>query len=66
MLRKAINYLHECSECVHCQYPTHALIFCPVNNAWSPREYGIFCAAFKPALEILAPASDPGLIGLGV
>jgi len=66
MLRKAINYLHECSECVNCQYPAHALTYCPKNKAWSPREFGIFCDKFEPALEVIAPASDPGMAVLGI
>lgn len=57
-MRKAIDYLHECSECVHCQFPAHALIFCPKTSQWHPREWGILCAAFEPALEIIAPASS--------
>ena len=56
---KAANYPHECTECVHCQFPAHALIFCPQDNQFHPREWGIFCDAFKPALEIIAPATIP-------
>jgi len=60
MMMHISEYVRECSMCVDCEFPAEAIVHCK-SQGFHPRELAMYCTDFRPNLEIIAPASVPGM-----